>query len=42
MRLTEKYSEILHRISDPKPKKSADEVVEDLLRNHGITFEKGK
>jgi hypothetical protein len=40
MRLSEKYSDILKRLDNPKPQKSGDDVVQDLLRRHGITFEK--
>lgn len=40
-RLTEKLADVLVKLKNPKPSKTGDEVVEDILKKHGITFGKG-
>ena len=36
--LTQKYADIMSRIKAPRPKKTGDEIVTDMIRRHGLTF----
>lgn len=41
MRLTEKLSDMFKKSNKPEPEKSGDEVVEEIMKKHGLTFERG-
>lgn len=38
--LSEKYADILTRIKAPKPAKNGDDVIADIIKRHGLRFEK--
>lgn len=41
MRLTEKLSDMFKKSNKSEPEKSGDEVVEEIMKKHGLTFERG-